>query len=249
MFLIAFCISSVAMSAEDVAEHGLGEEAAVLAEEGSAYSAEGTSTSTSTHENTDASSGETPSSTQADAKRERADFYTDVVATPFYTGIDITTSAEQEKRARRAQRFGMEVVDHVAEAHGTTREELEKRAARAKRFPGSSSTGADGSGAEEDGGSSASSTSTEEANEFPSIFFHDDAALRGIPEKEVEAETSAFDPQAERRWNVIHLFGSKMIVDNLKTAETLKMFSSYGPQRVEWISDYRCNGKFIDLSC
>jgi len=45
----------------------------------------------------------------------------------------------------------------------------------------------------------------------------------------------------ERRWNVIHLYGTKMLNDVWDTTSALTYFTDFTPTTVEWLSDSRCN--------
>jgi len=52
----------------------------------------------------------------------------------FQTGFDVTAQEEQEKRRMRAEKFGIQVYNPVAEQLKITEEELQKRQSRVDRF-------------------------------------------------------------------------------------------------------------------
>lgn len=176
---------------------------------------------------------ETSTSTPTTGMPARA-FRIDTVRDVFHAGIDVTSTEEQARRAARAHRFGIAEYNPVEDVQGVTLEELAMREKRKERFASSVT----------DQVEYLDSGQHDEDSAYPCIFRDD--ALKRIPEKEAEAETSAWDIEAQRRWDVVHLFGSKMLADNMRTEHLLNMFAEYGAKTVEWISDYRCNLVFGD---
>jgi hypothetical protein len=46
--------------------------------------------------------------------------------------------------------------------------------------------------------------------------------------------------ERQRRWDVIHCSGTKMLTDMMSTKDVLNYFFEYGPTHVEWINDKHC---------
>jgi len=64
---------------------------------------------------------------------------------------------------------------------------------------------------------------------------------------DVEGDEKEMVPlKMERRWDTIHLYGTKMLNDTWDTERVLTYFKEYAPSSVEWISDSRCNVVFSD---
>ena len=160
------------------------------------------------------------------------------VSQPFVTGVNIYDPEEQRRRKERALRFGTTVIDPVAEIHGMSAEEY------AQHYSEIADSAMDAASAAA-AASEASDAMHSGENDFPAIFDPESLAL--MDSEEVEAETNAFDPQADHRWDTVHLFGSKMLAENMNTQHVLTLFKEYGATHVEWITDSRCNVVFSDV--
>lgn len=159
--------------------------------------------------------------------------------------IDLSSEEEKQKRLQRAARFNLDPssdpLEKIQQQPNPAAELLRQKRQRAQQF---------GLEYKEE---------PQVPEGFPHIF-HDESlkyfsqAVKGgrVPrnantgDEESTFEIAAFDPAAARRWDTVHLFGTKMLVENMKTFDVLKWFADFGATCVEWISDYRCNVVFTD---
>lgn len=163
----------------------------------------------------------------------------------FALGYDITTSEEKQRRIDRLHRFNAEGAS-TAQIQRLEQAQIDQFDAnkRLARFTADieasmSSTISSSTSAH----SSLNGTETDSLG-LPEIMPFED--LQDIPQDQIQAELHGFEPFSARRWDTIHLFGTRFLRENVRTEDLFHYYSDMGLQRVEWQSDYRCNLVFID---
>jgi hypothetical protein len=156
----------------------------------------------------------------------------------FGLNYDTTSTAEKERRLNRLARFGG--VEAAEEINRIKRidEQVATARSRLDRFTSNDDFN------DNNNNNNTDFLGQSTTYQFPQIMPFED--LSKIPEDQVQYELNAFEPTAPRRWEVIHLFGTRLLAQNVRTEDLLEHYKADGLIKVEWLSDYRCNLVFSD---
>eukprot|EP00808_Paulinella_micropora_P006908 g27921.t1 len=146
----------------------------------------------------------------------------------YAVGFDMTTQEEEHKRLQRAQRFKCPVYKpEIVQTEEKRRQQGTKESTVQTKGPTAQPPQ-----------ESATEGEKEKQMDFEASHFMD---------IDVEGdEKESVNLALERRWEVVHIYGTRMLVNMWDTKKVFKYFEGYSPQHVEWISGFRCNVAFAD---